>query len=132
MLIMCRTIHGMVYNAMKLFMEINPALFDECSHEYNQMQEGAAERQQERNNTWKHLEDLAKANKSSNGHTSKSRTAASAVPQNVGKAGSMRIDENNEARLETLKLDDGSKALGERRPSQRERQNSSGSSRSQR
>lgn len=31
-----RTIHGMVYNALKLFMEINPDLFDESMHQYRQ------------------------------------------------------------------------------------------------
>ncbi|KAJ7285913.1 phosphatase 2A regulatory B subunit-domain-containing protein [Mycena rebaudengoi] len=31
-----RTIHGMVYNALKLFMEINPDLFDESMHQYKQ------------------------------------------------------------------------------------------------
>jgi len=29
-----RTIHGMIYNALKLFMEINPELFDECVQNY--------------------------------------------------------------------------------------------------
>jgi len=29
-----RTIHGMVYNALKLFMEINPDLFEECQNNY--------------------------------------------------------------------------------------------------
>ena len=31
-----RTIHGMVYNALKLFMEINPDLFEECLQNYKQ------------------------------------------------------------------------------------------------
>jgi len=31
-----RTIHGMVYNALKLFMEINPDLFDETLQQYKQ------------------------------------------------------------------------------------------------
>ena len=31
-----RTIHGMVYNALKLFMEINPELFDESMQQYKQ------------------------------------------------------------------------------------------------
>jgi hypothetical protein len=31
-----RTIHGMVYNALKLFMEINPDLFDEAMQQYKQ------------------------------------------------------------------------------------------------
>ena len=29
-----RTIHGMVYNALKLFMEINPDFFEECQNNY--------------------------------------------------------------------------------------------------
>eukprot|EP00158_Paraphelidium_tribonemae_P005414 Partr_v1_DN27321_c0_g1_i8_m46381 putative Protein phosphatase 2A regulatory B subunit (B56 family) len=31
-----RTIHGLVYNALKLFMEISPKLFDECTNAYKQ------------------------------------------------------------------------------------------------
>lgn len=45
---------------MKLFMEINPTLFDECSAEYAAHQEGAEARAQERQNRWKTLEDSAK------------------------------------------------------------------------
>lgn len=29
-----RTIHGMVYNALKLFMEINQEVFEECQNSY--------------------------------------------------------------------------------------------------
>ena len=29
-----RTIHGMVYNALKILMDINPALFEECQMNY--------------------------------------------------------------------------------------------------
>jgi len=31
-----RTIHGLIYNALKLFMEMNQKLFDECSQKYKQ------------------------------------------------------------------------------------------------
>lgn len=31
-----RTIHGLVYNALKLFMEMSPKLFDECTNQYKQ------------------------------------------------------------------------------------------------
>jgi len=44
---------------MKLFMEINPALFDECSAEYAAHQEGAEARQAARLNRWKALEESA-------------------------------------------------------------------------
>lgn len=31
-----RTIHGLIYNALKLFMEMNQKLFDECTQQYKQ------------------------------------------------------------------------------------------------
>ncbi|ORZ33572.1 phosphatase 2A regulatory B subunit-domain-containing protein [Catenaria anguillulae PL171] len=34
-----RTIHGLVYNALKLFMEISPKLFDECTNKYKQQRQ---------------------------------------------------------------------------------------------
>ena len=30
----CRTIHGLIYNALKLFMEMNQKLFDDCTQQY--------------------------------------------------------------------------------------------------
>ena len=30
----CRTIHGLIYNALKLFMEMNQKLFDSCTQQY--------------------------------------------------------------------------------------------------
>ena len=29
-----QTIHGLIYNALKLFMEMNQKLFDECTQQY--------------------------------------------------------------------------------------------------
>ncbi|KHJ36469.1 putative serine threonine-protein phosphatase 2a [Erysiphe necator] len=54
-----RTIHGMVYNAMKLFMEINPQLFDDCSLYYTEQQNNAEAREQARENKWRSLEEQA-------------------------------------------------------------------------
>lgn len=34
-----KTIHGLIYNALKLFMEMNQRLFDECSQSYCQEQQ---------------------------------------------------------------------------------------------
>lgn len=31
---LCRTIHGLIYNALKLFMEMNQKLFDDCTQQY--------------------------------------------------------------------------------------------------
>lgn len=53
----------MVYNAMKLFMEVNPQLFDDCSHEYAESQNSADQRQQERQARWDKLAELAKSRK---------------------------------------------------------------------
>lgn len=55
------TIHGMVYNAMKLFMEVNPQLFDDCSHEYTESQNNADARKKERQEKWDRLSALAKS-----------------------------------------------------------------------
>jgi hypothetical protein len=51
----------MVYNAMKLFMEVNPQLFDECSHDYTETQSSAPARQRARNAKWEQLSQQAKA-----------------------------------------------------------------------
>ena len=31
-----RTIHGLIYNALKIFMEMNQKLFDECNVKYQE------------------------------------------------------------------------------------------------
>ncbi|CZT21427.1 related to B56-delta regulatory subunit of protein phosphatase 2A [Ramularia collo-cygni] len=64
-----RTIHGMVYNAMKLFMEVNPQLFDECSHNYTEDQNNAEGVKAARQAKWDRLTQLAESMKQ-NGHTS--------------------------------------------------------------
>uniref|UniRef100_S4RIW5 Serine/threonine protein phosphatase 2A regulatory subunit n=1 Tax=Petromyzon marinus TaxID=7757 RepID=S4RIW5_PETMA len=57
-----KTIHGLIYNALKLFMEMNQKLFDDCTQQYK------AERQQEklklkdRDEAWTKIESLAKTN----------------------------------------------------------------------
>jgi serine/threonine-protein phosphatase 2A regulatory subunit B' len=126
-LIFSRTIHGMVYNAMKLFMEINPQLFDDCSHEYTQMQEGAPEREIQRKNTWKIIEEQAERGRAAN-------AAARKAPRVLSPIGDEEHDSasDNQKRLDALKLQDesyrGDKSI---RPTG-DRKNSVGSSRSQR
>lgn len=126
-----RTIHGMVYNAMKLFMEINPQLFDDCSHDYTEHQNNAEAREAARAHKWKQLEDQAKKSKINGVRPSAPISAPSRTKINTP----MRIDEvdpiteDNQKRLDSLKLQDGDRR--ERRPTH-DRQNSVGSSRSQR
>jgi len=57
-----RTIHGLVYNALKLFMEINPQLFDECTAKYKQSRQMERKKLKEREETWQKLERTAASN----------------------------------------------------------------------
>ncbi|EST05165.1 Protein phosphatase 2A, regulatory B subunit, B56 [Kalmanozyma brasiliensis GHG001] len=54
-----RTIHGLVYNALKLFMEINPALFEMCTNEYKQQRQMEKQKLVDREEAWKRLRDTA-------------------------------------------------------------------------
>ncbi|KAI1205920.1 protein phosphatase 2A regulatory B subunit [Annulohypoxylon truncatum] len=121
-----RTIHGMVYNAMKLFMEINPQLFDDCSHEYTEQQNNAAAREALREKKWAAITDQANKRKSNgtsgNGHPT---TKVNILPR-VDEADT--VTEDNQKRLDSLKLQDADR--GNRRPNTHERQGSTGSARS--
>ncbi|KAF1812179.1 protein phosphatase 2A regulatory B subunit [Eremomyces bilateralis CBS 781.70] len=103
-----RTIHGMVYNAMKLFMEVNPQLFDDCSHEYAEQQLHADETEKARQSKWDALADLAKARQ--NGRV-EARLLPSTTSQ--GGKGSSRgaddadpLSQDSQKRLEALRLQD--------------------------
>lgn len=101
-----RTIHGMVYNAMKLFMEINPQLFDDCSHEYTEQQNSAAAREALRERKWAALGEKANQQRESNG-------AAKALSSQTQVNPMPRVDEidpvteDNQKRLDSLNLQDG-------------------------
>ena len=103
-----RTIHGMVYNAMKLFMEINPQLFDECSHDYTEMQNTAEQRQQARKMKWDQLAQQANQRRNSQA------TPTIAITNTKGQKATtpMRIDEvdpltqDSQKRLDALRLQD--------------------------
>ncbi|CAH0385463.1 unnamed protein product [Bemisia tabaci] len=57
-----KTIHGLIYNALKLFMEMNQKLFDECSQQYKLERQKEKEKQKEREQAWNRVESLAKKN----------------------------------------------------------------------
>ncbi|KAE8162787.1 phosphatase 2A regulatory B subunit-domain-containing protein [Aspergillus tamarii] len=105
-----RTIHSMVYNAMKMFMEINPQLFDECSHEYNERQNSAEERERSRKERWEKL--AAQAKDRQNGVPPPPPPAD--IPVYVDEVDTITEDSQN--RLQSLKLDD-SGSVKERRSS---------------
>lgn len=116
----------MVYNAMKLFMEINPQLFDDCSHDYTEQQNTAAEREALRERKWAALGEKANQRRAS------ARSGATDSPAH-SQAGTLpRVDEvdpvseDNQKRLDSLQLQD---AVG-RRASGHERQSSTSSTKS--
>jgi serine/threonine-protein phosphatase 2A regulatory subunit B' len=120
----------MVYNAMKLFMEINPQLFDDCSHDYTEHQNSAEARELARENKWKNLAEQAQRAQA-NGSATSPATSFSR-PKATAPARIDEVDpltEDNQKRLDSLKLQDGDRK--ERRPSVHDRQNSVSSSRSQ-
>lgn len=110
----------MVYNAMKLFMEINPQLFDDCSHDYTQRQSTAEQRQQIRQGKWDRLEQQAQSR----------RNSQPTVPSSINPRGPKvnpppRIDEvdpitqDSQKRLDALRLQDESGTVrDQRRPNQ--------------
>ncbi|XP_023721847.1 serine/threonine-protein phosphatase 2A 56 kDa regulatory subunit gamma isoform isoform X6 [Cryptotermes secundus] len=57
-----KTIHGLIYNALKLFMEMNQKLFDECTQQYKQERQKEKERQRNRDEAWTRVEELAMRN----------------------------------------------------------------------
>ncbi|XP_013147785.1 PREDICTED: serine/threonine-protein phosphatase 2A 56 kDa regulatory subunit gamma isoform-like isoform X2 [Papilio polytes] len=56
-----KTIHGLVYNALKLFMEMNQKLFDECTQHYKQEKQRERERLLYREELWLRIEACAAA-----------------------------------------------------------------------
>jgi len=124
-----RTIHGMVYNAMKLFMEINPQLFDDCSHEYTEQQNNAEAREQARAAKWKTLTEKANHAKMNGTSTAAASMGSRSRGTTPFKPDAVDPTEDNQKRLDSLKLQDADRR--DRRPTH-ERHTSAGSSRSQR
>ncbi|KAK9468822.1 phosphatase 2A regulatory B subunit-domain-containing protein [Lipomyces arxii] len=54
-----RTIHTMVCNAVKMFMELSPALFEECAALYRKTEEQAQFKEEQRQLSWRQVEARA-------------------------------------------------------------------------
>ncbi|RKP10806.1 phosphatase 2A regulatory B subunit-domain-containing protein [Thamnocephalis sphaerospora] len=61
-----RTIHGLIYNALKIMMEMDPALFDECANQFKLARQEDRRKQKEREENWRKLEEAASNNASKN------------------------------------------------------------------
>ncbi|WAR20181.1 2A5D-like protein [Mya arenaria] len=57
-----KTIHGLIYNALKLFMEMNQKLFDDCTQQYKTERQKEKEKMKLREETWLKLQNIAKGN----------------------------------------------------------------------
>ncbi|XP_060571322.1 serine/threonine-protein phosphatase 2A 56 kDa regulatory subunit gamma isoform-like isoform X1 [Ruditapes philippinarum] len=57
-----KTIHGLIYNALKLFMEMNQKLFDDCTQQYKTERQKEKEKMKSREETWCKIQNLAKGN----------------------------------------------------------------------
>ncbi|XP_061693318.1 serine/threonine-protein phosphatase 2A 56 kDa regulatory subunit delta isoform isoform X2 [Syngnathoides biaculeatus] len=57
-----KTIHGLIYNALKLFMEMNQKLFDDCTQQYKSGKHKEKHKMKEREQIWSQLEELARHN----------------------------------------------------------------------
>ncbi|KAJ2955412.1 hypothetical protein NQZ79_g8587 [Umbelopsis isabellina] len=57
-----QAILSLVYNALKLFMDINPVLFEECTNTYRLNRQLERKRQKEREELWMHIEEKALQN----------------------------------------------------------------------
>lgn len=57
-----KTIHGLIYNALKLFMEMNQKLFDDCTQQYRAEKNKEKAKSKEREEAWLKIENLAKSN----------------------------------------------------------------------
>ena len=55
-----KTIVGLIYNALKLFTEMNQKQVDECTRKFKEMNECATSREQQRTEAWTRIETLAK------------------------------------------------------------------------
>lgn len=50
------TVHGLTYNVLKLLMEADPALFDDCSAQHRVMEDREMDEQRIRDMTWTDLQ----------------------------------------------------------------------------
>lgn len=103
----------MVYNAMKLFMEVNPQLFDDCSHEYTEQQNNLESEKATRKAKWDRLSALADSMKQ-NGHSAAPAVRAPGAAATGGRSAARDQDgDDSQQRMERLRLGDDR----ERRPS---------------
>lgn len=96
-----KTIHGLIYNALKLFMEMNQKLFDECAKKYKEDSLREKEKLKERENAWKKIAQLAISNSKCLAVYDLNPKLQAALP-NLAEVGSNYIINNNNIDVDTV------------------------------
>ncbi|XP_032995480.1 serine/threonine-protein phosphatase 2A 56 kDa regulatory subunit gamma isoform isoform X4 [Lacerta agilis] len=81
-----KTIHGLIYNALKLFMEMNQKLFDDCTQQFKAEKVKEKLKMKEREEAWVKIENLAKSNPQAQKEQKKDRVIVrrkSDLPQDI-------------------------------------------------
>lgn len=110
----------MVYNAMKLFMEINPQLFDDCSHHYNEQRDTAEEREKARQSKWDQLALQASQRRKSQPSTNNTRVPKINATARIDEADP--ITQDSRERLDALRLQDENGSGRDQRRTERQKQ----------
>ncbi|CAH1261853.1 serine/threonine-protein phosphatase 2A 56 kDa regulatory subunit gamma isoform-like isoform X6 [Branchiostoma lanceolatum] len=102
-----KTIHGLIYNALKLFMEMNQKLFDDCTQRYKAERQKEKEKVREREEAWDRIEHIAQTNPMCDGYLENSR-----LPHSPGSSGSvaMETDAKDDAELSLDKMNERGQA----------------------
>lgn len=90
-----KTIHGLIYNALKLLMEMNQRLFDECATVYKEQMEREQQKMEEREAAWHKIFDLALRNPHSTKHLNIDPTLLEDFPSLANKMNELNKERNN-------------------------------------
>ncbi|XP_046369155.1 serine/threonine-protein phosphatase 2A 56 kDa regulatory subunit gamma isoform-like isoform X2 [Haliotis rufescens] len=110
-----KTIHGLIYNALKLFMEMNQKLFDDCTQQYKAERQKEKEKNKQREEAWTKIHTLAKDNPQfrSLGSTTPTEMSAnsgnSPVPNNTA-------EDEGDMNLTMEKLESEAKEITKKKP----------------
>merc|ERR1712043_94465 len=107
-----KTIHGLIYNALKLFMEMNQRLFDECTQQYKAEQKKEKEKAKQRIEAWKKLDNLARANPDIHKLTSLMKECTFMEIETVDIVNAVSMENNDDDKL-IMNMNNGDKEIRE-------------------
>ncbi|XP_065919717.1 serine/threonine-protein phosphatase 2A 56 kDa regulatory subunit epsilon isoform-like [Dysidea avara] len=93
-----KTIHGLIYNALKIFMEMNQTLFDNCTQQYREEEERSPMMIQERVDAWGRVNKMALDNPLARSASTQQLDLINYIPiqQTVQVEKDMMTEENND------------------------------------